>query len=207
MFVFLDFEASALDEGSYPIEIGWVGEDGVCNSFLITPTPMWSRSRPWSRSSEKIHGIARAELAIDGVPAQEAAVRASRALGASGVTVVSDNPDWEERWLALLLAEGGVAPIAVKDVLEAHKHACRPLLRVLPPIESPSRADAEAWVIGTASSIIDAATRTVDNRPGTRHRAGADASRQWAIWQEIGAASVAAVTLRMSGERADDPAP
>ena len=37
MIVFLDFEASSLSDDSYPIEVGWAGEDGSTEQHLIRP--------------------------------------------------------------------------------------------------------------------------------------------------------------------------
>jgi hypothetical protein len=37
MRVFLDFEASSLGKNGYPIEVGWVFEDGACEAHLIRP--------------------------------------------------------------------------------------------------------------------------------------------------------------------------
>lgn len=39
MIVFLDFEVSSLSERSYPIEAGWVFEDGRGEARLIRPAP------------------------------------------------------------------------------------------------------------------------------------------------------------------------
>jgi hypothetical protein len=37
--VFLDFEASSLRKNGFPIEIGWVFENGAAESHLIRPAP------------------------------------------------------------------------------------------------------------------------------------------------------------------------
>ena len=42
MRVFLDFEASSLSKDSYPIEVGWAGEDGSTEAHLIRPAPDWT---------------------------------------------------------------------------------------------------------------------------------------------------------------------
>ena len=39
--VILDIEASSLLPGSFPIEIGWIYEDGSGESHLIRPAPAW----------------------------------------------------------------------------------------------------------------------------------------------------------------------
>ena len=45
MLVFLDFEASSLGKRSYPIEVGWVFEDGRSEAHLIRPAPGTLRPR------------------------------------------------------------------------------------------------------------------------------------------------------------------
>ena len=56
MRLFVDFEASSLHVGSFPIEAAWVREDGVGEAHLITPEDDWHE---WSYASESIHGISR----------------------------------------------------------------------------------------------------------------------------------------------------
>ncbi len=41
MKAFIDVEASSLSEYSFPIEVGWVLEDGTGTSYLIRPEPTW----------------------------------------------------------------------------------------------------------------------------------------------------------------------
>lgn len=65
MIVFLDFEASSLARNSYPIEVGWVFEDGREESHLIRPAPGWT---DWDAAAEAIHGIARDTLEREGAP-------------------------------------------------------------------------------------------------------------------------------------------
>ncbi|WP_171905933.1 hypothetical protein [Sphingobium phenoxybenzoativorans] len=55
MLVFLDFEASSLAKRSYPIEVGWVFEDGSSAAYLIRPAPDWT---DWDAGAAAIHGIA-----------------------------------------------------------------------------------------------------------------------------------------------------
>ena len=61
----IDFEASGLMKGGFPIEIAWQnsGEASAMSSFLIKPTVDWlSNEYLWSFESEKIHGISKIEL-------------------------------------------------------------------------------------------------------------------------------------------------
>jgi hypothetical protein len=67
----LDFEASALDPRSYPIEVGicrWSTPDGPLEvwSTLIDPHSAWTAYGIWSEASEKVHGISLAELVDHG---------------------------------------------------------------------------------------------------------------------------------------------
>ena len=39
---FIEFEASSLNSGSVPIEVGWVLADGTGESHLICPAPGWT---------------------------------------------------------------------------------------------------------------------------------------------------------------------
>lgn len=107
---FLDFEASSLAPGSYPIEIAWVGADGRGESYLIQPYLLWSG---WSSASELVHRITPAMLR-DGTPAEKVARRAQTVL--SNALIVSDQPVFERHWLAMLLAVIGAPPQHVVDV-------------------------------------------------------------------------------------------
>lgn len=95
---FLDIEASALEDGSFPIEIGWApGRAGEFESFLIRPTAEWAAAGVWSDLSEEIHGISKADLHADGVTTAEAIARLERAL--FGSIVLSDALEWDAYWL------------------------------------------------------------------------------------------------------------
>lgn len=63
----IDFEASSLEAGSYPIEVGicrWLSPEVAIEgwSTLIKPTEAWREHRPWSMHSEEVHGITRYQL-------------------------------------------------------------------------------------------------------------------------------------------------
>ncbi|MBB4867593.1 hypothetical protein HNP46_006507 [Pseudomonas nitritireducens] len=61
---FMDLEASGLLNGSFPIEVG-VSSDGYEYESLIAPQPDW---KLWDKAAEAIHGRARHELILHGVP-------------------------------------------------------------------------------------------------------------------------------------------
>ena len=90
MLVFLDFEASSLSKTSFPIEIGWVFEDGQGEGHLIRPAPGWS---DWDESAAKIHGISRAQLEGQGTPHDEICRHMLDCL--TGHTLFASAPSWD----------------------------------------------------------------------------------------------------------------
>lgn len=99
--VFIDFEATSLFGGSYPLEIGcaWITDDvAVSIADLIRPDPGWPED--WSAESAAVHGIRREDLA-NAEPAASVARRYASLL--AGRVVVSDAPEFDERWLGRLL--------------------------------------------------------------------------------------------------------
>lgn len=71
----IDFEASSLDEGTYPIEVGvcrWTSPDATIEgwSTLIAPIPAWCDHGSWSPSSQEVHGIKPEELAAGMSPTE-----------------------------------------------------------------------------------------------------------------------------------------
>lgn len=99
---YIDFEASSLSAESWPIEIGiaWIeGADVQSWSTLIRPDASWDLE-DWSAQSAKVHNIPYEEVmaaprAID--VAHEVKARLE------GKTPVSDNPEFETRWMDKLL--------------------------------------------------------------------------------------------------------
>lgn len=99
---FLDFEASSLSPNSWPIEIGVARVvDGavVTGSRLIKPYSDWEDAG-WSESSAAIHGLSRTYLEANGDDARDVAkwFKAEN----NGIAV-TDNPEFEQRWLIRLL--------------------------------------------------------------------------------------------------------
>ena len=90
MLIFVDIEASGLSSRSFPIEVGWVREDGSGESYLIRPEPSWL---DWNMRAEVLHGISRARLMKEGVTAEIVARRVCQAL--TGHEVCSDNPAYD----------------------------------------------------------------------------------------------------------------
>lgn len=123
-------------------------------SRLIRPEASWP-SHGWSTESGAVHGIGRAELAI----APSAAIVACWFLRlAGGNRLVSDAPEFDERWLSRIL------------VLEAHG------IRLLD-------FDQLAWTV--FGDVQDALRRVYEHRAKqkTVHRAEADARDLAAAWR------------------------
>lgn len=100
---FLDFEASSLDPEGWPVEIGIarVAEGAVSSeSCLIRPHAGWP-AEAWSETSARLHGLSLAQLERDGIAAPEAAAWFRDRNDGIAVT---DNPEFERRWLVRLLA-------------------------------------------------------------------------------------------------------
>lgn len=94
--VFLDYEASSLLPGSYPIEAGYSRLDlPEPVSFLIRPHEFW-RNCVWDPASEAVHGIPQVLLEVEGIEAEEACRRLTAAT--AGRIVLSDHPGAEEMW-------------------------------------------------------------------------------------------------------------
>lgn len=108
----IDFEASSLEEGSYPIEVGV----GIWNaprdpillwSTLIRPAWNWSLNGHWSRRSEGVHGIPQAELANGKDPSEVARILNDRV---SARVAWCDGGPYDAYWLRTLYAAAGCAP-------------------------------------------------------------------------------------------------
>lgn len=96
---FLDFEASSLASSSYPIEVAWTQDDGMVNSYLISPAGIeqWT---VWSAKAEALHGISRESLLAQGRSPSWVCRRMNEAL--TGKTVYVEDPSFDGMWLAEL---------------------------------------------------------------------------------------------------------
>lgn len=120
--VIIDFEASGLMPGSYPIEVAWAGLDDAVRSYLIKPVAAWAdEARLWSQASEKIHGLSQARLLREGHEVDLVAEQVIGALGGDAVAVYSDNPAFDSAWMRRLCSAAGRDPDAVAiDDLDTH---------------------------------------------------------------------------------------
>lgn len=101
----LDFEASGLGVGSYPIEIGVVLADGRRYSALLKPAREW---RHWDRNAEKLHGLSRDLLLSRGRPLTQVAAELNILL--AGKTLYSDGWVVDKPWLSQLFYQAGLTP-------------------------------------------------------------------------------------------------
>jgi hypothetical protein len=172
MIVFLDFEASSLSDDSYPIEVGWVFEDGLSETHLIRPAAAWT---DWDEAAEAIHGISRERLAAEGEPHEAVARRILEALSEHEVFVTA--PSWDGKWLSVLLRAAGLPRHAMrfKDSQEA-------LLRAADEGLGPAIRPAEREQLIPAL-ILEARGRLAAEP--VLHEALADAQQERRLWLEI----------------------
>jgi hypothetical protein len=178
MMAWIDFEASSLSTYSYPIEVGWVLEDGTSESHLIRPEPAWT---DWASDSALVHGISRADLAAHGVPAAYVAQRLHAAL--VGRIVYTDAPEADLIWLAVLMRTAGLTPMPLLHVYDSYRSMFRPMVRRLP----------HSVASGLAQSLVMQAETEVERAGGVRHRAEPDARRLYETWQRVKVLAAAAM--------------
>lgn len=168
MRVFLDFEASSLSKTSYPIEIGWVFEDGSAEGHLIKPAPSWT---DWDERAAAIHGIAREQLVAEGKPHDEVCRRMVEVL--TDHALYASAPSWDGKWLSVLLRGSGFPRhlLRLQDSEDAFVEAATARLG------TAATAATVARVVATARATVEAW------QPD--HRAVGDARREWEIWREI----------------------
>jgi hypothetical protein len=180
--VFLDFEASSLMRGSFPIEIGWCDEHGAGQAHLIKPADDWTE---WSFKSQDLHGITREQLEREGLPVEVIARRAYAAMGTATTRIYSDNPIHDGMWLQKLLDAGGVPSVQpMLNVVTLFVQECQVLRKM--NREQPETA---AWhrEDGRISDRISYLIGTVEEQhEGPRvHRAQPDAERLWRMWRDV----------------------
>jgi hypothetical protein len=110
----LDVEASGFGRGSYPVEVGYVLEDGDSQCMLVRPEPGWDH---WSAAAEQLHRIRRADLLEYGLPTVVVADELNHQL--CGRTLYSDAWGHDYSWLARLYEAAGRAPTFRLESLQA----------------------------------------------------------------------------------------
>jgi hypothetical protein len=171
MRVFIDFEASSLNDDGYPIEVGWVFEDGRTESHLIKPAPGWT---DWDDEAETLHGISRAELQA-GTPHDVVAHRVLDELGQHAVYATA--PSWDGKWLSVLLRGAGLPRHAMrlKDSDEVHAEV---VAETLGPGVTPEKLAA------VTEDLLKKARAEV-GKSVVRHRALEDAEQERQVWLEV----------------------
>ncbi len=101
----MDIEASGFGRRSYPIEIGYVRDDGQSWCSLVRPATGWQH---WDKQAERVHGIARPTLLQHGRAVAEVAQHLND--GLAGRTVYCDGWAHDYTWLALLFEEAELVP-------------------------------------------------------------------------------------------------
>lgn len=186
MVVFLDFEASSLAKLSYPIEVGWVFEDGTSESHLIQPAPQWT---DWDMEAEAVHHISRETLQNEGALHDVVARRMVDRL--SGHHLFASAPSWDGKWLSALLRAAKLPrhALRLRDSDEARAEAAR---RILSPVVPHDRLHIE---IADLLTLVE--VRRAGGQPA--HRALADAQDEQRHWLEVvsGAEAVARKLARV----------
>jgi hypothetical protein len=160
--IFIDLEASSLGSASFPTEVGWAWLDLTTHrirsgSCLIRPIESWLRTTSaWTAASERLTGITRSMLERDGVSPTEAMRRLMEAIGDR--LPLSDAPDYDGHWLAMLAEAAGVDPIKLGDA--------RAVIREAATRSRTSYAELEREILA-------------------QHRAEADARRLLTMYAEV----------------------
>lgn len=110
----LDVEASGFGRGSYPVEVGYVLEDGDSQCMLVRPAPDWNH---WSCAAERLHHIRRADLLKYGLPTSVVADALNHHL--CGRTLHTDAWGHDYSWLARLYDDAGRTPSFRLESLQA----------------------------------------------------------------------------------------
>lgn len=93
----IDLEASGFGSESYPIEVGFVLNDGKKFCTLISPAPGWTH---WDTKAEAIHHISKEILNTNGKPVEQVAAELNSLL--SGRILYSDGWVVDKPWLTTL---------------------------------------------------------------------------------------------------------
>lgn len=106
----IDFEASGLGDGTYPIELGlaiWRSPDSPIeiHSTLIHPHEDWIRSGVWISESQKVHGIDPLDLAP--APHASEVLEYARSLTGLGAVAYCDGGAHDQFWLNRLCKAAG----------------------------------------------------------------------------------------------------
>lgn len=107
----IDFEASSLEDGGYPIEVGiavWPKLDAPVYVWatLIRPIEDWLRYGHWSKSSRAVHGISQKELEA-GLEPKQVATALNEVFGVVGPAWCDGGP-YDIYWARKLFEAAGL---------------------------------------------------------------------------------------------------
>ncbi len=151
--IIIDIEASGLESGGYPIEIGVAMPDGGAHCYLIQPYNDWTY---WAPDAEKLHRLSRETLVRFGMDGGYVARQLNQLL--EGQTVYTDSWADDSRWLALLFERAGIL----------QKFHLEHLMKITTEIQS------EVWDVVCEQVVHELGLK--------RHRASADAKIIQATW-------------------------
>jgi hypothetical protein len=156
MYCTLDIEASGFGRHSYPIEVGYVRDDGQAWCTLIRPLPEWTH---WDDTAERMHGISRDALLLHGRAPGTVARALNQGLG--GRTVYCDGWAHDYTWLGALFEAAGFPPSfkleSVQRLLDdRHLPALDPALQRLRAsgLQQRHRASSDARVLQQALDVV-----------------------------------------------------
>jgi hypothetical protein len=140
--IFIDFEASGLHQGSYPIEVGWCSHDLRTGwSSLIRPEPEWIQTG-WSFMGETLHRISKDQALSAGRAVKDVAQRLNVDL--ADQQVMTDSPEWDSRWLWRLYDAASALPSFA--VLPKESLSGGPYSTILPWQGTSVSVDSEAVI-------------------------------------------------------------
>lgn len=156
--LFLEFKASSLKHGSYPIEAAWSLPDGRIESRLINPSNVFSWT-VWDPEWEYTHGVSQESLRLFGRSPQWLAERMNAKL--AGKTLYSDDAPFGRYLLHRLFKAAGIRPsFTLEDPGSLYRVCLSP--------ETLSLLYTQAW-------------RSVSHR----HRAALEITRHKLLWSLI----------------------
>ncbi|HEY3300881.1 MAG TPA: hypothetical protein VGJ90_08935 [Methylophilaceae bacterium] len=103
--IVIDVEASGFGAGSYPIEVGYVNEEGKTWCALIAPQDGWVH---WDPEAEKLHQVSRETLRRHGKDAAAVAAHLNDVF--QNKTVYTDAWMNDFTWMNLLFEVAGMQP-------------------------------------------------------------------------------------------------
>lgn len=105
--VFVDCEATGLEQPSHPLSVGLAWCDGRTELRLVRPHCSWATVK-WNTAALRIHNLTPEMLEKDGHEACDVAAWLNDRC--AGMTVCSDAPRFEAYWLSVLFKAAEITP-------------------------------------------------------------------------------------------------